>query len=78
MRIGLLGAGRIGQIHARSAAAHKIANLVAVTDVDAKAAAAIAAETGATVAKSTSDIIVDKNIDAVLICTPTDTHADLI
>jgi myo-inositol 2-dehydrogenase/D-chiro-inositol 1-dehydrogenase len=78
MRIGLLGAGRIGQIHARSAAAHKIAKLVAVTDVDAKAAAAIAAETGATVAKSTSDIIGDKNIDAVLICTPTDTHADLI
>jgi myo-inositol 2-dehydrogenase/D-chiro-inositol 1-dehydrogenase len=78
MRIGLLGAGRIGQIHARSAAAHKIAKLVAVTDVDAKAAAAIAAETGAAVAKSIPDIIADKSIDAVLICTPTDTHADLI
>jgi myo-inositol 2-dehydrogenase/D-chiro-inositol 1-dehydrogenase len=78
MRIGLLGAGRIGQIHARSAAGHKSATLVAVTDVDAKAAAAIAAETGASVAKSIPDIIGDKSIDAVLICTPTDTHADLI
>jgi myo-inositol 2-dehydrogenase/D-chiro-inositol 1-dehydrogenase len=78
MRIGLLGAGRIGQIHARSAAAHKSATLAAVTDVDAKAAAAIAAETGASVTKSSADIIADKSIDAILICTPTDTHADLI
>ncbi|HEX6120636.1 MAG TPA: inositol 2-dehydrogenase [Dongiaceae bacterium] len=78
MRIGLLGAGRIGQIHARSAAAHKSATLAAVTDVDSSAAAAIAAETGASIAKSSSDIIADKSIDAILICTPTDTHADLI
>src|SRR5262245_307104 len=78
MRIGLLGAGRIGQIHARSAAAHKAATLAVVTDVDAKAAGAIAAETGATVAKGIPEIIADKSIDAVLICTPTDTHADLI
>ena len=78
MRIGLLGAGRIGQIHGRSAAEHKSATLAAVFDVDAKAAGAIAAGTGATVAKSIPDIIADKSIDAVLICTPTDTHADLI
>jgi len=78
MRIGLLGAGRIGQIHGRSAAEHKSATLAAVFDVDAKAAGAIAAGTGATVAKGIPDIIGDKNIDAVLICTPTDTHADLI
>jgi myo-inositol 2-dehydrogenase/D-chiro-inositol 1-dehydrogenase len=78
MRIGLLGAGRIGQIHGRSAAEHKSATLAAVFDVDAKAAGAIAAGTGATVAKSIADIIADKSIDAVLICTPTDTHADLI
>ena len=78
MRVGLLGAGRIGQIHARSVAAHKSATLAAITDVDAKAVAGLAAETGASVAKSAADIIADKSIDAVLICTPTDTHADLI
>ncbi len=78
MRIGVLGAGRIGRIHARSAAAHKTARLAAVFDVDAKAAGAVAAETGASVARSMAEIIEDKSIDAVLICTPTDTHADLI
>ncbi len=78
MRFGLLGAGRIGQIHGRSVAAHKSASLAAITDVDAKAVAALAQETGASVAKSAADIIADKSIDAVLICTPTDTHADLI
>ena len=78
MRFGLLGAGRIGQIHGRSVAAHKSVSLAAITDVDAKAVAALAQETGAAVAKSAADIIADKSIDAVLICTPTDTHADLI
>jgi myo-inositol 2-dehydrogenase/D-chiro-inositol 1-dehydrogenase len=78
MRFGLLGAGRIGQIHGRSVAAHKAASLAAITDVDAKAVAALAQETGASVAKSAADVIADKSIDAVLICTPTDTHADLI
>ncbi len=78
MRFGLLGAGRIGQIHGRSVAAHKSASLAAITDVDAKAVVALAQETGASVAKSAADIIADKSIDAVLICTPTDTHADLI
>src|SRR5215813_2557319 len=78
MRIGLLGAGRIGQIHARSAAGHKSAKLATVFDVDAKAAGAIATETDASVASSIPAIIADKSIDAVLICTPTDTHADLI
>lgn len=78
MRFGLLGAGRIGQIHGRSVAAHKSASLAAITDVDAKAVAALAQETGASVAKSAADILADKSIDAVLICTPTDTHADLI
>ena len=78
MRFGLLGAGRIGQIHGRSVAAHKSVSLAAITDVDAKAVAALAQETGAAVAKSAADIIADKSIDAVLICTPTDTHSDLI
>ncbi|MCP8937692.1 inositol 2-dehydrogenase [Alsobacter sp. SYSU M60028] len=77
IRMGLLGAGRIGRIHGHNVAAHPRAELVAVADAVAQAAEALAAETNARVA-SIDAIVGDPNIDAVLICTPTDMHADLI
>ena len=77
MKIGLLGAGRIGRIHGLNVAARGDAELVAVTDAMPEAAASLAAATGAN-ATSTEAILADPAIDAVLICTPTDTHADLI
>ncbi|GAU82069.1 myo-inositol 2-dehydrogenase 1 [Bosea sp. BIWAKO-01] len=77
MRMGLLGAGRIGRIHGLNLAARKDATLVSVADAFADAAGSLAAETGAAVA-SLDAILADKTLDAVLICTPTDTHADLI
>jgi myo-inositol 2-dehydrogenase/D-chiro-inositol 1-dehydrogenase len=75
--IGLLGAGRIGQIHGRNVARHQAAKLVAVGDAVPKAAAALARDTGAAV-RSAEEIIGAKDIDAVMICTSTDTHADFI
>ena len=77
MRFGLLGAGRIGRIHGGNVAAHPKAELAAVADADARAAADVAAQHGARVA-AIDEIVADKSIDAVLICTPTDMHADLI
>jgi myo-inositol 2-dehydrogenase / D-chiro-inositol 1-dehydrogenase len=77
IRIGLLGGGRIGQIHGRNAAAHPGARLVAVADAIAASAAALAKTTGAVV-RSVDEVIAAKDIDAVMICTPTDTHAELI
>ncbi len=77
IRMGLLGAGRIGRIHGHNVAAHPGAELVAVADALPSAAETLAAETGAKVA-SIDAIIADRNIDAVLICTPTDMHSDLI
>ena len=75
--IALLGAGRIGKVHAKAIAEDKRARLVAVADAMAPAAAAIAEATGAAV--MTIDAIeADGRIDAVIICTPTNTHADLI
>lgn len=73
----LLGAGRIGQVHARSIAGHRDSQLVAVADVVADAARKLAAEYGAQ-ARSVDDILADPTIDAVLIATSTDTHAGLI
>src|SRR6478735_4879943 len=77
IRFGLLGAGRIGRIHGLNVVARPDAQLVAVADAMADAAASLAKDSDAKVA-SVEAIVADKNIDALLICTPTDTHADLI
>src|SRR5215470_10848074 len=77
MRVGLLGAGRIGRIHAGNIAAHKRAKLVAVADPDIASTQAVAGATGAAVT-SADAVLAAPDIDAVFICTPTDTHAQLI
>lgn len=77
LRIGLLGAGRIGQIHGRNIAAHPAARLAAIADALPEAAAALAEETAAPVAAMEA-VLADPQVDAVVIATPTDTHADLI
>jgi myo-inositol 2-dehydrogenase / D-chiro-inositol 1-dehydrogenase len=77
LRFGLLGAGRIGQTHARAIASLTAAKLAAVFDPVDAAANAIRDQYGASVS-SVEGIINDKTIDAVLICTPTDLHAEQI
>lgn len=77
LRFGLLGAGRIGKIHGANLAMAEGAKLVAVADADAGAARALAKSTGSEV-RSVEDILKARDIDAVLIGTPTKTHADLI
>ncbi len=77
VRFGLLGAGRIGKVHARAVASNGDARLVAVADAFDKAAQDLAAAYGAEV-RSVEAIEKAADIDAVVICTPTDTHADLI
>jgi myo-inositol 2-dehydrogenase/D-chiro-inositol 1-dehydrogenase len=77
IRFALLGAGRIGKVHARAVTSSPDAKLVAVADAMPKAAEDIAGQYGCEV--RTIDVIAaSKDIDAVVICTPTDTHADLI
>jgi myo-inositol 2-dehydrogenase / D-chiro-inositol 1-dehydrogenase len=76
-KLALLGAGRIGKVHARAIAEDKRAELICVVDAMADAAQAIADSAGCKV--STIEAVeADKDIDAVIICTPTNTHADLI
>ena len=77
LRLGLLGAGRIGKVHAGAIAVTAGATLVAVADAVPAAAAAIAGSTGAAV-RTIDEIIGSADIDAVLITTPTDMHASLI
>ncbi len=77
LKIGLLGAGRIGRVHAINIAGHARSQLVAVSDVNEDAAHSLADAYGAK-ANSSDAILADASIDAVLIATSTDTHSDLI
>lgn len=77
VKLALIGAGRIANVHADAIAGHSGAELVAVTDAMPAAAQALAARSGAAF-RSTDEIAADDKVDGVLICTPTDTHADLI
>ncbi len=77
LKVGLLGAGRIGQVHAVNIAGNPRSSLVAVSDVHQDAADKLAGAHGAK-ACSSDAILADPAIDAVLIATSTDTHSDLI
>ncbi|MCE7981566.1 MAG: inositol 2-dehydrogenase [Caldilinea sp. CFX5] len=80
LQIGLIGAGRIAQAHAATVA-YRISNaqLAIVTDPIASAATNIAAKFRIpTIAPNYQAILADPQIDAVFICTPTDTHAEIM
>ena len=77
VRFAVLGAGRIGQVHADAIASVPGAVLVAVTDAMPAAAQAVADKHGCEI-RDMAQIEAASDIDAVVICTPTDTHADLI
>src|SRR5688500_9224392 len=73
----LFGAGRIGRINAANIAAHAGARLKYVVDVDAAAADAIATSANAAVVDAKT-ALADAGVDALLVASPTDTHAALI
>jgi myo-inositol 2-dehydrogenase/D-chiro-inositol 1-dehydrogenase len=77
MRIAVLGAGRIGKIHGRNVATRPGVKLVAVADPHRPSAEELAAATGAEV-RDIDAAIGSPDVDAVIIGTPTTTHADLI
>jgi myo-inositol 2-dehydrogenase/D-chiro-inositol 1-dehydrogenase len=77
LRFGILGAGRIGRVHSKAIAGSAGAVLQAVADPIAAAAQDIAATYGCDI-RTIDEILAATDIDAVVICTPTDTHADLI
>ncbi|MEO8675653.1 MAG: inositol 2-dehydrogenase [Casimicrobiaceae bacterium] len=75
--VALFGAGRIGTIHAGNLAKETGARLKYVVDPNAKAGKVLADRHGAQAA-TVVQVFEDADVKAVLICSSTDTHADLI
>jgi myo-inositol 2-dehydrogenase/D-chiro-inositol 1-dehydrogenase len=76
----VIGAGRIGRVHTAHLA-HRIpeVEIVAICDVVTAAAEKCAADFGIpTVEKDTRALLARGDVDAVVICSSTDTHAPLI
>ncbi|MEM7462710.1 MAG: inositol 2-dehydrogenase [Pseudomonadota bacterium] len=77
VRLGVLGAGRIGQVHAKAISHVRGAELLAISDPIEASAEVVSKEYGCDI-RSIDQIENSDDVDAVVICTPTDTHADLI
>ena len=74
---GMIGAGRIGQLHADNIVANPRAKLVTVSDVFPEAAQSLAQKTGAGVA-TVEEMLARDDVQAVFVASSTDTHANFI
>ncbi|MBI4171541.1 MAG: Gfo/Idh/MocA family oxidoreductase, partial [Actinobacteria bacterium] len=79
VRVGVLGTGRIGRMHAELLA-RRVPGLAlaAVHDANAAAARETAAALGVTAAGSAEELLASPTVDAIAICTSTGTHVDLL
>lgn len=76
LNVGIIGAGRVAHIHARSLQAVEGARLAGVADVDAARAEQFAAAYNTRSYRSVGALLQDKSLAAVVICSPTSAHAD--
>ncbi len=78
LKIGIIGAGRIGKVHLESISYHvKNATVTAMADpfMNEETEKLIRSYGVSKVTKDYKDILNDKDIDSVLVCSSTDTHA---
>lgn len=78
VRMAVLGCGRIGKVHAQNIRRHERLHLEAVFDPLEPASREVAERLGCRQADSVDQILEDDRVDAVVIATPTSTHADMI
>lgn len=77
IRVGIIGAGNIGTVHARNLAGSVAGSAVtAIFDVAGTSATALAAELGCRVAASLEDLITGDDVDAVVIASPDALHSE--
>lgn len=76
MRVGVVGAGLMGEVHARNVFGHAAdAVVVAVADADGDRAGRLAAELGARAHTDGDELIRSADVDAVIVASPDQTHA---
>ena len=78
LRFGLIGTGRIGQVHAANIAANAGTTLSWVADPFIEGARSVADGFGGQVTADAGELLAADDVDAVLIASPTPTHVDLI
>ncbi len=80
LRVGVIGAGSIGTVHAANLARRvPVSRLAAVADIDREKAEACAADNEADEAyTSDTELLVRSDLAAVIVCTPPETHAGII
>ena len=76
MKVGLIGAGRIGAIHADNLSRHPDVSAILITDVFPAQSERVASAIGGTVVTGTNELL--ESVDAVVICTPADMHVEEI
>jgi predicted dehydrogenase len=76
LKLGIIGAGRIARIHARSVQAVAGASVAGVTDIEGERAQQLAATYHTRSYASVEALLADKTIDAAIICTPTALHVE--
>ena len=77
MKVAIVGAGLQGRRRARALKAVDGSELVLIADVSQDAAAALAADTGSLAASRWEDVVSRDDVDAAIICTPPDLHAEI-
>jgi myo-inositol 2-dehydrogenase / D-chiro-inositol 1-dehydrogenase len=76
--IALIGAGRIGQLHATNTVRNPRARLLCVFEQDRERAKVVAEMAGCQVASVFEEAIDFPGVEAVYVCSPTDTHVDFV
>lgn len=78
LSVALVGAGRMAATHAQVLASAGLVRIATVCDTRQASAEALAAPLGATATTDLDAVLADEAVDALIITTPTATHADLI
>jgi myo-inositol 2-dehydrogenase / D-chiro-inositol 1-dehydrogenase len=78
LSVGVIGTGFIGSVHAKNIARHPGTKLVAVSDVNLDSAKKVATSTGAEVVSDVEQIFANKEVQAVLVASSTNTHVEYL